>query len=190
MVSPIQLGTLEAEVWALLAQSLEDRESPLRTPAVATVGIEGAPQVRTVVLRAVNARARTLEFHTHLRSAKVAEIRRIEPVTWLFYDPQRLLQLRAAAVASLLTHGEAADAAWASNPLASRAHYSSEHPPGTPIDAPPDAVFLRDEQHSAQGRANFCAVRCTVERLDVLQLHPEGHRRAVVRDGVARWVAP
>ncbi len=190
MLAPIRLSTVEADVWAMLERSLEHRESPLRTPVVATTGIDGTPQARTVVLRRVDARSHALEFHTDARSPKVAELARLDRVSWLFYDPPRMLQVRVGSVASVLTQGAAADAAWAATALRSRAPYLAEHDAGSPIDAPGPAVFVRDEQHSLQGRAHFCLVRCAVLDLDVLQLHPHGHRRARVLDGVARWVAP
>lgn len=187
-MDPIQIETLESEVWGWLASALSTEGSPLRLPTVATVDAHGVPQARVVVLRIAD--AWMLQFHTDVRSPKVTELRERDAVTWLFYDPARMLQIRASGRASLHTDDAIADQGWAESPLASRAPYFGASPSGQVIDAPAPAVFVRDEAHSMQGRPQFCAVRCAITELDVLQLHESGHRRAKVRPGEAVWVSP
>ena len=189
-MTPLQLETIASDVWRWLGEALAHRDGPLRTPVVATVDRRGEPEARTVVLRAVDPSAWMLEFHTDVRSGKYRSLQARREVSWLFYDPERLLQIRADGEASLHTDDAIADASWAADPLASRAPYLAEADPGTPIEAPAPAVFVRDEAHSMQGRPNFCAVRCAIRTLDVLQLHPEGHRRARVQRGSAHWIVP
>lgn len=189
-MDPIELDTLEAQVWARLTDALGDREDPWRTPVVATTDSGDAPSSRIVVLRDVDAAGWMLAFHTDVRSAKVTQLRRRSAMSWLFYDARDALQVRARGVATLHTDDALADASWASTGLASRAPYMSARPAGEPIGTPDPAIRVRDEKHSTQGRRNFCAVRCTAVELDVLQLHPSGHRRARVRPGSANWLAP
>lgn len=64
------LQTLHAQVWARLLRGVQDRHAPARHPGFATVSPTGWPEVRTVVLRAVDALGATLDIHTDLRSAK------------------------------------------------------------------------------------------------------------------------
>ena len=189
-MKPLQLETLEVDVWRWLGDALLERESPFRTPVVATVDARGEPEARTVVLRAVDPSTWMLAFHTDVRSSKHASLRTHRGVSWLFYDPVRLLQIRADGEASLHSEDALADAAWAAGPLPSRAPYLADVAPGTPIENPAPGVHVRDEAHSMLGRPRFCAVRCKVRTLDVLQLHAEGHRRARLQQGAARWVAP
>jgi pyridoxamine 5'-phosphate oxidase len=66
--------TLE-EAWSRLTGGVRDRRSPFHTPAIATIGLDGRPRMRTVVLRGADAGQGVLRFHTDLRGGKVAEIR-------------------------------------------------------------------------------------------------------------------
>jgi pyridoxamine 5'-phosphate oxidase len=61
-------GTL-AEAWRLISRGVADRRSPFHHPVVATIGGDGAPQARTVILRACDPAAQRLRFHTDARSA-------------------------------------------------------------------------------------------------------------------------
>lgn len=189
-MTPIQLETLASESWGWLVTATVDRDDPFRTPVVATVGLDGIPQARTVVLREADSAAWTLEFYTDVRSAKHDELVKFQAVTWLFYDAARSIQLRATSTASVHVDDSIADRAWASSGLPSRAAYVSERSPGSAIDAPAPGVFLQDEAAAEHGRTNFCTVRCRVRELDILQLHPSGHRRACVRADGAQWRAP
>ena len=189
-MTPIELETLGTQSWSWLVLATADRDDPLRTPAVATLGWDGIPRARTVVLREADSAAWTLGFHTDVRSAKYDELLKSQAVTWLFYDAARSIQLRVMSTASVHTDDNIAERAWALSGLASRAAYVSERSPGSAIDAPTASVFLHDEAAAAHGRANFCTVRCRVHEFDVLQLHPGGHRRARVRADDAVWLAP
>ena len=43
-----------AHAWRLLTRGVNDRRSGFHTPAIVTVGLDGAPAMRTVVLRHVD----------------------------------------------------------------------------------------------------------------------------------------
>lgn len=190
MIEPVQLGTVRDRVWGSLTAALDERDHPMRAPVVATVDEHGSPRARVVVLRAVEPDAATLEFHTDTRSPKFASLRERPSLAWLFYDPRAMLQVRAEGTATLHTDDAVADASWTSTSLASRAPYMASVAPGRVVESAADGVHVRDEEHSRQGRPFFCAVRSVIRRLDVLQLHPDGHRRVEVVEGGARWLAP
>jgi len=189
-MAAIQLETLRTALWGWLRTAAEDRDDPLRTAVVATVGLDGTPQARTVVLREVHSAAWTLDFYTDVRSPKYDELLKSPATTWLFYDAARKIQLRALSTASMHTGDDIADRGWAWSALASRAAYASASAPGAAIDAPAPSVFMHDETDAEHGRTNFCVVRCEVHEFDVLQLHPGRHRRACVRVGDVAWRAP
>jgi drug/metabolite transporter (DMT)-like permease len=65
--SPDAQVCLHAQVWARLLRGVGDRHAPARHPVLATVAQGGMPQARTVVLRAADAAAGTLDIHTDLR---------------------------------------------------------------------------------------------------------------------------
>lgn len=186
----IELDTIKTELWGWLAAAADDREDPFRTPVVATVGADGLPRARTVVLREVEPAEWTLDFYTDLRSPKHGELLKSGAVAWLFYDAARDLQIRATSTASIHAHDDVANRAWKWSALASRAAYGCENAPGSAIEAPTPSVFLRDETEAEHGKKNFCVVRCRVDEFDVLQLYPGRHRRARVRPDGAEWRVP
>jgi hypothetical protein len=64
---------------------------------------------------------------------------------------------------------------------ASAKDYLSALAPGTPLEA--------GSSGSAQ-RESFAAVTAHIERIDWLELHRDGHRRAVFGQPAAHWVQP
>jgi hypothetical protein len=152
-----------------------------RWPVVSTVAADGGPDARIVVLRRFDPDARLLVFHTDARSAKAADLRRDPRCTFLFYDPDDHLQLRVRTTAALHHVDGFARAEFDSLPRHNRATYASpgapgaDELPGAPFDYPPKPPV--DE---AVAFANFLAVGCVIDRLDALELHPSGHRRAVL----------
>ena len=69
------LTGLHAQVWARLLHGVANRQAPARHPTLATLSPDGWPEARTVVLRAADPVAGTLDLHTDLYSAKVAALR-------------------------------------------------------------------------------------------------------------------
>ncbi|MSO92663.1 MAG: hypothetical protein EXQ86_04590 [Rhodospirillales bacterium] len=134
---PDHYADLEAaHAWALMQDGQAKRESPLRTPVLATTGLDGAPAVRTVILRAVDAERRTLQVHTDARSAKVQEITAEPRVQVVFHHPQENVQIRATGTATV-RRGDARDrAAWAATVPPVRRAYMGEDVPGTPSAVP------------------------------------------------------
>lgn len=159
-----------------------------RWPVVSTVAADGGPDARIVVLRRFDPAARLLVFHTDARSAKAAALRRDPRAVFLFYDPDAHLQLRVRATVTVHHADGFARAEFDSLPKHNRASYASigapgaEEPPDAPFDYPPKPPV--DE---AFAFANFLAVGCVIDRIDALELHPSGHRRAVLEWAGGEW---
>ena len=193
MTLPHRTDTLEetlAQAFGLIARGVETSRSPFHTPTLATTGLDGAPALRTVVLRAFDPAFRILRIHTDRRSAKAAELARDGRAMLHGYDPGAQVQLRLAGVATLHIDDATADAAWATSRESSRMCYAAEHPPGAPLPAPPAAP-----QDPEAGRPHFAAVTLRVDSLDWLLLARAGHRRARFAwdaAGIlsATWIAP
>jgi hypothetical protein len=179
-----------ADVWSRLAAAGERPDHPFRTAALATLGTDGVATARTVVVRVVRPDAAEITFHTDRRSDKFAELRAEPRCAMLFWDAGDKVQVRLRARAALHTHDAVADALWAMMPPPARAMYASSLVPGMPLPAP----SLASPPVAGDGRAHFAAVRCVVESIDWLYLHPVAHRRARfdLRDGAAAsgFVAP
>lgn len=178
------LAELQAQVWARLVRGVGDRHAPARHPTFATVSPGGWPEARTVVLRAVDPVAGTLDVHTDIASAKVAALHANPRAALHVWDSAAHLQTRIAVMVTILTGDDVADI-WARVPDPSRQSYGTRPAPGTPIagalayDKPADV-------------ASFAVLRCEVQGIDAVHLGPQ-HRRARFdrQDGWAgQWLAP
>ena len=180
----LALDSLHAQVWTLLGRGVADRHAAARLPTLATTSPAGWPEARTVVLRAADAEAATLDIHTDVASAKVADLRHNPSATLHIWDPAAHLQTRIKATVTLLT-GEAVAAIWAKVPDPARQSYGTRPSPGQPI-----ASGLAYDK--APDLSTFAVLRCSVQVLDVLHLGPQ-HRRARFEraDGwMGQWLSP
>lgn len=186
-------ATLDAAL-ACLAAGARDRTDPFHTPALASVGLDGGPRARTVVLRGWDAGERVLRIHTDRRAAKAAELAANPAVALHVYDPARKLQLRLAGAASQHADDAGAAAAWAATQPMSRLCYQVVDPPGAPVADPRAVAF--DAAATGDGADHFMVLRIAVARIEWLYLAHEGHRRAAFEwDAAAarwagRWLVP
>jgi len=190
---PAHAGDLDAtlaEAFRLLARGVADRRHAFHTPTLAGIGLDGAPQARTVVLRGFDASTRTLRFHTDARSPKVAEFAGEPRATLHLYDSSAQVQLRLSGRVTVHDSDDVAEAAWSASRPMSRVIYAITPGPGTPIAAPPAAPL-----DAMNGRANFRVLHLVVSRLEWLWLAAAGHQRAAFAWGEsgassATWLVP
>jgi hypothetical protein len=186
-------GTLE-HAWALLARGVADRHSGFHTLQVGTIGLDGAPRVRTAVLRGVDVGNRRVRFHTDARSHKVDEIERDPRVALHLYDKSAKAQIRLSGIAEVLGDGLGADTAWAETRDFSRICYRVTRAPGDPIADPRLGLPPTDHADAEAGRSAFRIVVTEVASLEWLYLAHGGHRRALFRfdgsEASATWLVP
>jgi hypothetical protein len=184
------LTTVFAEALAHLGQGATNPGSPWRNLALASVGLDGAPQIRTVVLRSFDSAARRLDVHTDTRSTKHAELTANPFAALHGWDSATHIQLRASGGVTLHNRDVVAAQAWADLRPASRATYRVRPGPGTKIEHP-ESLAQGDD---ADGYACFCVVRLHLARLEYLHLGQTSHRRARFEwaDGarIATWLVP
>ena len=126
--------------------------------------------------------SRIIEFHTDIRSPKVTQLHNNPQVCLLFYDPALRFQLRVTATATLHNNDAIAHESWRTMRESSRSTYTVGVGPGGLLDAnelPENPVF--QAENGATAFANFVAVRCEFHEMDLLELHPSGHRRALLQ---------
>ena len=168
-----------AHAFGLITRGVPDRRSPFHHPVVATLGLDGRPRLRTVILRGFDFAKRELRFHTDRRAQKVQEITADPRVSMMGYDAGAKIQLRIEGRAVLHTDDAVADAAWEAAKLFSRQCYGVAPAPGTPLSAGADFVLPETtEEGTAPGRAHFTAVVVRMDSLEWLYLAAQGHRRA------------
>ncbi|TGN97758.1 pyridoxamine 5'-phosphate oxidase family protein [Burkholderia sp. USMB20] len=185
-------------LWSCLESGVGAQRSPFTMLQAATLGLDGAPKVRTIVLRQVSRADRLLSFHTDARSEKVAELRRDARIAIVANDLDSLVQIRAEGVASICDDEAQRRAVWQSSRPHTLLLYRAPLRPGTPIASPEEAHVAAGATTGTSatddGYRNFCLLHVTVTRIDWLELARSGHRRAVFDvndDGyVGRWVAP
>jgi len=176
------LALVHQACWLELQQAARQRDHAFRLMGLATVDGDGA-DLRTVVLRETLADERTLVFFTDGRSAKVAQLRAHPRATLMVWCARLGWQLRLRVQLAIETDGLAVSSRWARLKMKPAAQdYLSPLPPGTPVER-----YLPERAT----REHFAVVHARVTSLDWLELHADGHRRAVFdADGQGQWVVP
>jgi len=184
------LDEVLAEAFRLFSRGAADRRSAFRTPTIATVGPDGAPRLRTMVLRRFEPATRRLTLHTDRRAAKLIDIAHQPCVAVHVYDARAALQVRLSARARIHAGDAVAREAWAAGAPSSHFGYAITPAPGTEIAAPPPAAI-----GGGAGFGNLALVTLTFDTLEWLWLYHGGHRRACfawAEDGSHRsaWLVP
>lgn len=185
--------------WRILHKGVRNFRHPFYRPALATMD-GNKPDVRTVILRGFSDKDRTLICHCDARTPKVSQIQGNPDVSWLFYHPDKWLQLRLSGTARVHTNDKIAEFQWKKVSLTSRINYCSRISPGSPMGksslAP--SSFLRDKAPKLldhpEARKNFAVIVCRFDQMDWLLLKLTGNIRAKFHwedDRIdASWVIP
>lgn len=196
--NPVNMDQIVDAVWARLyagANAGKER-SPFTMLQAATIALDGAPAVRTVVLRHASREQRSVMFHTDVRSTKVAELRRDPRISLVACDLDGGVQIRLHGVARIVEAPAETRAAWNASRPRTLIVYRTPVAPATPVASPADAhaTTHAEDLDSSAGFDNFCLIEVTVSRIDYLDLNPAGHMRAsfVCEEGKWRgtWIAP
>ena len=186
---PAALRQFLDEAWDLLDAAVIDRAQPCRIIQLATVD-QAQPCLRSLVLRQVDRSQGRLYCYTDLRSAKVVQVRRQPLVALLAYDPASRLQFRAEGAAIVHAESELCARAWDELAPISRQLYQVTAVPGMPQDRSAPSL---DSERASDGRAHFGVLELSLQRIDLLLLGSDGHRRAEYRraqDWRGRWIVP
>ncbi|MFT3817664.1 MAG: pyridoxamine 5'-phosphate oxidase family protein [Rubrivivax sp.] len=176
-----QLDAIEAEVWSQLERAPRERGHGWRIAVLATTDGQAA-DARSVVLRDVDAARRALVFYADSRSAKVRQIEHCPRGTLVLWSEALSWQLRLRVHLGVETAGLAVSSRWARLKMSPGAQdYLSPLPPGSPVATP------LPERGS---REHFGVVTARIIGMDWLELHADGHRRAVFDADGRRWLVP
>jgi len=181
--------SVHQQVWQNLSAATQSR-SRFTMMQVATIGMDGAPKVRTIVLRQVDEVRSTVSFVTDLRSPKIAEIRRDPRVSLVGYDPQGGIQIRLEGRAIVLDRPEDKKPIWDRCRPHTLALFESPYPPGIEFASPReegDSTESRDG--SEQAFHNFCVVEVKLRHLEWLSLSLGRHQRCSFQRTAGTWVS-
>jgi hypothetical protein len=178
--------------WRLVHKAAKIRKGPLRTPVLATVD-GGRSSVRTVILRDVSLERDVLILFTDARSSKVAQLEKNKKSSLLFYEYVKNLQIRVNGEVTVHVADSVADSYWKAVPARSRFNYAARLVPGTVLEGPGDGLSeaWRNDispEESEAAYENFAVLVFRARRVELLHLHPQGHRRAAyTRTESGQW---
>jgi hypothetical protein len=184
---PEVLAELASRLWDELVLATSTRGHAWRTPALATVGLDGAPELRTVVLREVDPDQHRVVLYTDARSPKVAQLAQEPRASLLLWSADLGWQLKLSLAVTVETTGLGVSSRWARLKMSPSAQdYLSPLPPGSRLD-PADRQALPERD----SRAHFAVLNTQVLSMDWLQLDRAGHRRARFTAGEPPvWLQP
>jgi pyridoxamine 5'-phosphate oxidase len=197
MAETVDSDDISRQIWVQLQRASVDRHHEWRTPVLASIGLDGSVQARTVVLRRADIEAQRLLFYTDRRSPKVLELKANPAASLVFWSRRLSWQIRAQVSTRILEAGPVVDSAWASvaqSPAAG--DYLSSAPPGSVLPAPTLAPETPAELDASQpldlhsGPHQLAVVCADVLSIDWLELSRAGHRRALLTAGASRWLVP
>lgn len=158
------------EIWKTLVRATVDKKHPWRVAGFSTAGGNG-PQVRSVILRAVNAVEHQLVFYTDARSQKMADIAHDPRVALLFWNAGNNTQLRVCGKASCESSELIVNDFWDQIPDYARRDYATLSAPGHVLGS---GGLLHDFETA---RRNFVVLNVGVHSMELLVLKREGHVR-------------
>ena len=104
-------------------------------------------------------------------------------VSLLFDDNKRRVQLRFESIAILHYDNDLSKTVWNNTPLQSRKCYMPPYAPSTKLKEWHPNIPIKylkkdpDINDSEKGYKNFCVIELISEKIDVVELHHDGHIR-------------
>jgi pyridoxamine 5'-phosphate oxidase len=189
------MDELLATIWRYLLSGADASEtrSAFTMMQLATIGLDGQPRVRTVVMRRTDRANASISFHTDLRSAKVREIAKEPRVGVVVGDWPAGMQIRLDGIARVVADHSERLKIWHSSRPHTLTLYRAPLASGSTIDDPEDASPspVRDPM---DGFDNFGVIDVHIRKIDFLDVSGKTHRRAQfsLEQGQwhATWVAP
>lgn len=176
---------IRQRIWTSLARATQDRHHEWRTPMLATVGKDGSPNARTVVLRHADAKLERLHFYTDSRSPKVAELEEQPNALLVFWSKRLNWQLRVRVVMSVQASGPEVETLWERlSQSAAAGDYLSASAPGAVLTTETPAPNESTPKH------HLAILSAEVQEIDWLELARSGHRRAVLGKDTWEWRVP
>jgi hypothetical protein len=193
-LDPTSTDATLLRIWNLLEEATRGR-SPFNFMQLATVARNGAPKLRTVVIRDFRQDDCTIAFTADARSSKIEEIQNDARVAVVALDAGGGIQLRVEGRAELATDPPRRLDAWSKLKARSHVLFRSSLAPGSklqsPLDAAPNTPW---ETSSHEPLEHFALLLVHIERMDWLEVNSEPHQRCQFqRSGslwTGTWIAP
>ena len=188
---------IKSKIWSMLDSAIKDRSSPFRIP-IFICGNQDDFDGRIVVLRKSDQPNNLIQYHSDIRSNKIAKLKSNKNASMLFYDKEEKIQVRLKVDCTINHDNEITKESWLKTGHMSRKCYLVDNGPGT--ESPTPTSGLRPEldnfeftmEQSEVGYENFTVIQCKIKNMEWLYLAAKGHRRAKfdLENNKEHWLIP
>ena len=174
---------IKNKIWLMLDNAIKDRGSPFRIP-VFICGGQDDFDGRIVVLRKSDRENNVIQYHSDIRSNKIAKLKVNKNAAMLFYDKEEKIQVRLKVECIVNHENNITKQSWLKTGHMSRKCYLVDNGPGTKSEIPTSGLkpeldnFEFTMAQSEKGYKNFTVIQCKVKSIEWLYLAAKGHRRA------------
>ena len=188
---------IKKKIWLMLDKAVNDRSSPFRIP-VFICGNQSNLDGRIVVLRKSDKENNLVQFHSDIRSDKIAKLEANKNAAMLFYDKEEKIQGRRKVECNINHQNEGTKQAGEKTQHISRKCYLVDNGPGTESNKPTSGLkpeldnFDYSKEKSEEGYKNFTVIQCNIKSIEWLYLAAKGHRRAKfdLKNNKETWLVP
>ena len=188
---------IKKKIWSMLDDAVTNRSSQFRIP-VFICGDQKDFDGRIVVLRKSDQSNNLVQFHSDIRSDKIAKLKSNKNASMLFYDKEEKIQVRLKVECNIHHNNETTKESWSKTGHISRKCYLVENGPGTESPKPTSGLkpeldnFEFTMEQSEVGYKNFTVIQCKIKTIEWLYLAAKGHRRArfEVNNNKEYWLVP
>ncbi len=188
---------IKKKIWSMLDDAVTNRSSQFRIP-VFVCGNQKDFDGRIVVLRKSDQSNNLVQFHSDIRSDKIAKLKSNKNASMLFYDKEEKIQVRLKVECNINHNNETTKESWSKTGHISRKCYLVANGPGTESPKPTSGLkpeldnFEFTMEESEEGYKNFTVIQCKIKTIEWLYLAAKGHRRArfEVDNNKEYWLVP
>ena len=174
---------IKNKIWSMLDNAIKDRSSQFRIP-VFICGDQDDFDGRIVVLRKSDQENNIIQYHSDIRSNKIAKLKSNKNASMLFYDKEEKIQVRIKVECIVNHKNDITKQSWLKTGHISRKCYLVDSGPGTESNNPTSGLkpeldnFEFTMEQSEFGYKNFTVIQCKIRSMEWLYLAAKGHRRA------------
>ena len=191
------LNGIKTKIWSMLDNAIKDRGSQFRIP-VFICGSQDDFDGRIVVLRKSDQSNNLIQYHSDIRSNKIAKLKNNKNASMLFYDKDEKIQVRLKVECTVNHDNEITKESWLKTGHMSRKCYLVDNGPGTESPSPTSGLkpeldnFEFTMEQSEAGYKNFTVIQCKIQNMEWLYLAAKGHRRAKfdLENNKEHWLVP
>ena len=188
---------IKNKIWSMLDNAIKNRSSAFRIP-VFICGDQNDFDGRIVVLRKSDQSNDLIQYHSDIRSDKIAKLKTNKNAAMLFYDKEEKIQVRLKVECTINHDNEITKESWLKTGHMSRKCYLVDNGPGTESQTPTSGLkpesdnFEYTMNQSEEGYKNFTVVQCKIKSIEWLYLAAKGHRRARfdLENNKDNWLVP